>query len=294
MTNIHNHLLSFSVGELSCQLLRTVSGFRHTSGPPLSFLPHKHPFVELHYITQGSCVYSVNDTLYQVNPNQLLILPPETDHTLSQIHSSMVYLTLSLHIQPPTGRTKSPSGALCDALHSPTPLVLDARSESTLAEILTHIETLSQKSEQEFSVRESLRGYSTLLLAALSEVLVGRTVPAAPPHLSAPQSFLIDQFFSTAGMKGGATALAQLLNITPRHLDRIMLDTYGMNFRDMRSRTKLKNATALLSNRALSIEQIAHLLGYSDSTAFGTFIKKETGQTPTQLRRALLAEDQSL
>jgi len=49
-----------------------------------------------------------------------------------------------------------------------------------------------------------------------------------------------------------------------------------------------------LSNRALSIEQIAHLLGYSDSTAFGTFIKKETGQTPTQLRRALLAEDQSL
>lgn len=288
MTHTHDHLLSFIVGELSCQLLRTISGQRHTSGPPLSFLPHKHSFAELHYIIQGDCSYCAEGTEYKIGSGQLLIIPPETDHMLSHIHSTMVYLTLSVHVQPPPGRNKSPSRTLYDSLHSPTPLILDVRSDSRLAEALGHIDALSRENEEEFAVQESLRGYATLLLAGLSEALIGRSVPAAalPPHLSAPQSFLIDQFFFSP-TKGGATALAQQLNVTPRQLDRILLDTYGMNFREMLKRTKLKNATGLLSNKDLSIDQIAHLLGYSNSTTFAAFIKNETGQTPSQLRRTL-------
>jgi len=288
MTNIHSHSLSFSVGELSCQLLRTISGYRTICPATLSFLPHKHSFAELHYIIQGDCLYSAGGSAYKVHSGQLLIMPPDTDHTLSQIYSPMVYLTLSVHIQPPPGRTKSPSRTLYNALCSPTPLILDVLAESRLVTALSQIDILSRENEDEFAVQESLRGYATLLLAGLSEALIGRSVPAAalPPHLSAPQSFLIDQFFFSP-TKGGATALAQQLNVTPRQLDRILLDTYGMNFREMLKRTKLKNATGLLSNKDLSIDQIAHLLGYSNSTTFAAFIKNETGQTPSQLRRTL-------
>lgn len=289
----HNHLLSFSVGELPCQLLQIASGSHSVPGPPTSYFTHKHSFVEMHYIMQGRCSYTAEKSLHDLAPGQLLIIPPGMIHMLTQVHSTIARLVLSLHIQPPPSQAQGPSRALYDAFHVSAPLVLDVPPESTLAEALSHIVTLSRVNEQSFSVRESLRAYTTLLMAALSESLIKHPVPDTPPSLSAPQSFLIEQFFGSAYMDEGAPALAQMLGVGTRQLDRILLDQFGMNFREKLNHTKLNYAVQLLSNRALSIEQVAHLLGYSTATAFGTFIKKETGQTPTQLRRAIWSKPHS-
>lgn len=295
MVLARNHLLSFSVGELSCQLLRVFSDLRSVMPPPTSLLAHKHPFWELHYIIRGRFSYTVEKKLYELGPHQLLIIPPDKEHMLTQIHSTTVCTTLSLHIQPPADRTSSPSRALYNALHAPTPLVLDVRPDSTLNEALVRINTLSQTREQVFSVQESLRAYATLLMAALSESLTDLPVPPSHPprHTSAPHSFLIDQFFTGSFKNGGAADLARMLGVSTRQLDRILLDLFGMNFREKLNQTKLSYAIDLLSNRSLSIEQVAQLLGYSSSTAFGTFIKKETGQTPSALRRNLWADPHS-
>ena len=287
MPQAHNHLLSFSVGELSCQLLRGFSDQRSIYAPPTSRLTHKHPFWELHYISQGRCSYAVEKTRYELGPNQLLIISPGRNHVLTQTHSFTSCLTLSLHIQPPANQTSGPSCALYNALLSLSPPVLDVCTESTLNDALMHIDTLSQVREQVFSVQESLRAYATLLVASLFEALVEHPTPTSeqPPHAFAPQSFLIDQFFSCSFMNGSAPDLAQMLGVSTRQLDRILLDQFGMNFREKLNQTKLNYAIELLSNRTLSIEQVACILGYSSPTAFGAFIKRETGKTPSQLRR---------
>lgn len=295
MVTARNHLLSFSVGDLSCQLLRAFSDLRSIQPPPTSRLSHKHPFWELHYIMRGRFSYTVEKKLYELGPNQLLIIPSGLEHMLTQTHSTTVCLTLSLHIQPPADRSHSPSRALYNALHASAPILLDVRADGPLNEALVRINALTQNREQGFSVQESLRAYATLLMAALSEVLTESPSPSPQllRHVSAPQSFLIDQFFTSSFKNGGATDLAQMLGVSTRQLDRILLDQFGMNFREKLNQTKLNYAIDLLSNKALSIDQVAHLLGYSSSTAFGTFIKKETGQTPTQLRRALWADPHS-
>ena len=130
---------------------------------------------------------------------------------------------------------------------------------------------------------------ANLLMAGLAEVLVeAPALAASPTPAFAPQSFLIDQFFCyPSAMNSGAEVLARMLNVSPRHLDRILLDTYGMNFREKLNQTKLNYATDLLSNKELTIDQIARLLGYSNSSSFGVFIKKVTGKTPLELRQTL-------
>jgi len=295
MVTARNHLLSFSVGELSCQLLRVFSDLRSTTPPPTSRLTHRHPFWELHYIFRGRFSYTVEKKLYELGPNQLLIIPSGLEHLLTQTHATTVCLTLSLHIQPPANRSPGPSRSLYNTLHADAPLLLDVRADSTLHEALTRINALARKNEQGFPVQESMRAYATLLMAGLSEILTETPAPSSPlpHHTSAPQSFLIDQFFTGSFKSGGATDLARALGVSVRQLDRILMDQFGMNFREKLNQTKLNYAIELLSNKTLSIDQVARVLGYSSSTAFGTFVKKETGQTPSLLRRSLWADPHS-
>lgn len=288
MPRSKNYHLPFSVGELSCQLLRVSVILQPLESDPSNYFPHTHPFIELHYIPSGSCSYHSGDNIYDIHSSQLLIIPPNTRHLLRQVYDSTEHLTLCIAVQPPPDHANSPSRSLYNALHS-TPLLLDVSPDSTLAEALDRIHRLHSKIEPVFSALESLRAYSSLLLAALSGQLT-QVQSSSPPRPSAPQSFLIDQFFyNRSTMRGGAQALAESLNVSPRHLDRILLEICGMNFREKLNQSKLSYATDLLADRSLSIDQIAHMLGYSSSTSFGAFIKNISGKTPTQLRHALFS-----
>lgn len=285
----YNYFLNFSVGDLSCQLLRVIYDTFNTSGDPTNYFTHKHPFVEMHYVSQGHCTYATEDALYEIRPNHLLIIPPNTDHVLNRVSVPRRHMFLSIHIQPPSDQANNPSLALYHALHTSAPILLEVPQKSMLAEALHHIGLLADENKQILSVQEAMRSYSNLLMAGLSEILVeAPTLAASPTQISAPQSFLIDQFFCyPSAMNGGAEVLAKMLKVSLRQLDRILLDTYGMNFRKKLNQTKLNYATDLLSNKDLSIDQIARLLGYSNSSSFGAFIKKATGKTPIELRKNL-------
>lgn len=286
-----NYYLHFFIGDLSCQLLRVIRNIYDNAGHPANYLTHQHPFLELHYMVQGRCAYSAGDTLYEVTPNRLLLIPPNTGHTLRQVSASRCHMFLSMQIQPPPKQAGAPSHALYNALHPSAPILLDIPQKSILAEALQHISDLSETRRNTFSAQEAMRSYANLLMAGLAEALIEAPAAASSAPTIAPQSFLIDQFFCyPSAMKGGADALAGMLNVSPRQLDRILLASYGMNFREKLNQTKLNYTMDLLTNRNLSIAQIASILNYSSSTAFGAFIKTATGKTPTQLRRELLSE----
>lgn len=83
----------------------------------------------------------------------------------------------------------------------------------------------------------------------------------------------------------GMDALARELCMTPRTLRRRLLDD-GTTFLKVRDEVRLTLAQELLLNLALSVEQIAERLGYSDSTCFINAFKRWSGQTPLSYRKA--------
>jgi AraC-like DNA-binding protein len=56
-----------------------------------------------------------------------------------------------------------------------------------------------------------------------------------------------------------------------------------------RNASATNSARLLLSDRALSLAEIAWLLGFSDQSAFHRAFKRWTGLTPASARRAALA-----
>jgi len=79
-------------------------------------------------------------------------------------------------------------------------------------------------------------------------------------------------------------AVAQALATSERSLQR-RLQTEGVSFRDVVDEARHRMAVVYLGDPALSMTDVACLLGYSEAAAFTRAFKRWTGQPPSQTRR---------
>ena len=82
--------------------------------------------------------------------------------------------------------------------------------------------------------------------------------------------------------------VARALAMSERTLRRQLAEE-GTTFRDLVEQVRSDRARALLSARAASIDEIAFLLGFSETSAFARAFKRWTGRTPGQFRDAAAA-----
>ena len=89
------------------------------------------------------------------------------------------------------------------------------------------------------------------------------------------------RYFQVQGVSFTADidSIAQLFNITPRTLQR-RLQQEGTNFQDELKYFRTQQAKQLLSNKQLTICEIAFQMGFSDNSAFHKAFKRWTGLTP--------------
>lgn len=80
---------------------------------------------------------------------------------------------------------------------------------------------------------------------------------------------------------------AELLFISERQLQRITQKEYGVSFARLLCRTRLTAARALLSDNALTAEQIATATGFASRAALARAMLREYGVTPSEYRQKL-------
>lgn len=97
---------------------------------------------------------------------------------------------------------------------------------------------------------------------------------------------LIDQNFKNKKLP---KEYAELLYITPNHLNALCKDILGNSAGELiRSRVVLE-AKRLLVNKEISVTEIAYLLNFQDASYFVKFFKKYTEFTPEQFRKQYYA-----
>ncbi|WP_249872357.1 helix-turn-helix domain-containing protein [Oceanobacillus saliphilus] len=78
--------------------------------------------------------------------------------------------------------------------------------------------------------------------------------------------------------------LADLCNTHPSHLSRKFKQETGMTITLYQQMVRINKSKHLLRTEDLSIEEIAWIVGYEDSSYFARVFKKDTGYTPSQYR----------
>ena len=77
---------------------------------------------------------------------------------------------------------------------------------------------------------------------------------------------------------------AELLYVTPNHLNRTVKEISGRTASDHIAEMLLQEAKALLKHSGLSVSEIAYRLQFSEPSSFSRFFKKETDLTPLEYR----------
>ena len=130
-----------------------------------------------------------------------------------------------------------------------------------------------------------------LLYAFIREV--GEELHQATPQDLTRASQQARLFFDLLAMRRGrirsVSEVATLMNLTPKHLSRIIKEQTGETPIHFIHQYMMRAITQELRYSTKTAKEIAYQQGFSSLAFFGKFVKQQTGLTPTEYRKKLQA-----
>lgn len=249
--------------------------------------PYRGDYYKISLCLRGTAELKANLETYAVTPNCLLLATP--DVIKQWLHISDDYATLSVFFTKDFITTNNAASGKLHFLVAPTTYVLPLSAEQT-ASLAASFRFLQQKYHHSVAERDNI--LKNIINSLLYEIgALYEQQPEPLPAASKPRSQLLTTAFKQLVQTHSATArgvafYANKLCITPKHLTELVKDVTGRTAGDWITAAAVLEAKALLQNPALSIQQVAASLHFTDQFAFSRFFKKSTGLSPTAYRQA--------
>lgn len=247
--------------------------------------PHKHSFYHFVVFTAGSGSHTIDFKHYPIQAQQAYFMAPGQVHTWnfkgdeqgfivnfqSDFFQSFLLNTAYLT------RFSFLSGQIDDCI-----IELPEAHFQLICQQLTELIRL----KKDDAAPDLLR---TMLLATLLyfEQSARKLEISTVPHTYNTTIYhnfrkLVDQEYKEIRLPKD---YAELLYITPNHLNAICKDYIGQPAGEIIRARVVLEAQRLLINKKLSISEIASELQFSDNSYFTKFFKKQTGITPEEFRK---------
>ncbi len=245
---------------------------------------HSHPYYELFFVEQGTLRVSFQEKDVLLEKNDLIIIPPKTEHTTLRTENDTYRYTLNFHIKRNSIQINN---SLLDAIDKictpPYTLFQDCPLlQGTIKNL--HRCVLNQQSMfvslyfHEFIVR--LLNFTPVLTDQAQKMPTYFETDIM--RLQKISGIINGEFTSNITLEH----IASYLNLSVRQTIRIIKEYYGMTFSELIIENKLRYATNLLIHSDLSTKEIACKTGYSSVKGFYHSFKKKYGCLPSEYRKA--------
>ena len=242
----------------------TINDIRLDLYVPSNFISYRHTWVakrhcnadhELHIVLHGSCCVDVEGTEHTLHAGQGILILPDKFHNPVSYSSDFDKLVLDLF--PASGQLVSDPNASCVVLDFPPATAFLAN------ELLTEHTNPAPFHQK---MVHFLLGQLTIHLLRLLGAADTESATAINSDLRVD---IIDSFFANC-LRENVTKdlLCAQLCLSPSQLHRFLQKRYGMSFREKLISTRMTHAGWLLRNSELSVQQIAHQVGYTSVPAF--------------------------
>jgi YesN/AraC family two-component response regulator len=128
-----------------------------------------------------------------------------------------------------------------------------------------------------FSIRDGASRTAAIPGATIPEE--HRTTAARGHHSLTPALTYVEQNFREKIASGKAAALC---NLSPFQFSRSFKEAYGITFQEYLLRFRIREACRLLKNPGAVVIDIAHLVGFNDSSYFCKIFKRYTSMSPSR------------
>jgi AraC family transcriptional regulator, transcriptional activator of pobA len=249
---------------------------------------HKHNFYHVTLFTKGRGTHTIDFKTFDVRPYQIYFMIPGQVHGWQFegevdgyiINFSVNFLQSLLHKPDYLEQFPFFSGDVEES-------VIDL-PENLHVPVSGIFEELIRENEQR--ARLSVDMIQVLMVHLF--ILIGRQSFEKSPVQTNSYNYILLKNFQKLIEKNFTTLklpkeYAELLFITPNHLNALCNNTLGMSAGELIRNRIILEAKRLLVNKDSTITEIAYQLGFTDNSYFTKFYKKYTGQTPEEFRKSL-------
>ncbi|WNS44900.1 AraC family transcriptional regulator [Paenibacillus sp. MMS20-IR301] len=263
---------------------------------------HTHPMFEINVVLQGSQQMIIGGQTYHQQSGDILFIRPGVSHSSLGTGSGedMTYYCLHFDIDDLIlRRTLMTVDTVSMSGDTPELRAIRASLDAVISSTILSGTSDAQRSRL-VMLNASLQLFTALsgwVLAALPSP-VRSTVPGVTENTvalaNAIEGLLQESVFTAAatGSRAGSIEdIAAKLGYSPNHCNRAFRQIYGLPPRQYLSDLIIRHAKLLLLDNSLSVERIAHRLGYRDVSHFSKQFKRWTGLPPMGYRQ-LTAESE--
>lgn len=238
------------------------------------------------YLTAGEAVMSVGSMTYTIHQHECLFVPAGQVFSFNNVDENQGFIC---NFPPDFILGKYGSRDLLNRFEflqvwGNARVQLNEGQAQQVQALFTRI--LQEYQERALQQYDLIQAYFLTLLFEIDQ--------AYQPLFAHPQAqsiALSKQFialvFSQIQSKHLVTDYADLLHLSPNHLNRVIKKITGKSPSKWIDEALLMEAKVLLHQTAYPINQIAHSLNIDDPSYFSRLFKKYTGMTPLQFRKAL-------
>jgi len=257
---------------------------RHLSEHHFVFVPHKHNFYLSVLFTKGKGKHEIDFKTYDVKPGSLFLLSPGQVHNwiLSQDADGYVFFHTREFYELGFSRRKIQDLPFFSSIYT-SPLLLPEKN--LLQKTIFYFKELLQEYTQGSDVfkEAKLRSLIDLVYIELAKIYqpVKKSRGNNSGYLEKLRKFelLVDRNFRE---NKSASAYAGLLNITPKHLNRICRSCLNKTSTELITDRIILEAKRILIRKERSVSQVADELGFDDFSYFNRLFRKKTKLTPLQ------------
>lgn len=257
----------------------------HIAHIPFPLPPHRKTVHDFLFLTKGSTVRSKGLSEYTAEANTFFFLPATqiTTHLSMSPDIEGYYCHFDIELLT--------NGFMQSAVLSQVPFLqftgnpLVQLPPAAVVPVCHLLQRLEQaEAENAPDVLDLIRAYLLVLFTELKRY-------ASPEETGAKTAAVrITQLYKEAlarhiYQKHSVTAYAELLAVSPNHLNKCVKTVTGKSAQETLDDMVLLEAKALLRQTTLSISEIAYKLGKEDHSSFSRFFRLKTSLTPKEYKR---------
>lgn len=239
-------------------------------------VPHTHNHLEIFYIVGGKGQVLIQDQLYPVNANNLVIINPNVTHTEVSLNAQpLEYIVLGIEgIELAIGKNSNGRFNILDHVES--------------VEIAGCLRNILREMEQKNTGYEDVcQAYMEILIIRLMRN-TALSVPAEPQTVSGNRQCAAVKRYIDLHFKEALTLdqLAEDAHMNKYYLAHAFKREYGTSPINYMINRRIEESKYLLVETDLSMSQIAQLLGFSSLSYFSQVFRRTQTITPMEYRQS--------
>lgn len=253
--------------------LRNVASARY--GGDWHSIPHAHNYAELFYIIGGNGQFRIDDNLFPVHTNQLVIVNPNIIHTeVSYEAHPLEYIVIGIEGLELSLQGNN-DGRFCIFSFSENDSVL-----SCMQKILLEMQNRNHRYE------DVCQAYMEILIVQLTRN-AGFSLSQIPSVPLVNRQCTSIRHFIENNYKEHLTLdlLAAEANVNKYYLAHAYKQEYGISPISYMISCRIREGKRLLSETDLSLSQISSILGFSSPSYFSQSFRRWEGTSPMEYRR---------